>query len=288
MIAPGYYLESQTKDRRAYISRAKIATMLKGPEYFFARYGENLKDEDTPARARGRLLHRAVLEPRKFQATKVVHRFDSFKTAAAREWKQRLLMEQPDAMIMSADESFEIDRLVERVRTHKLAGRLIEAARREHHGYAVDPETGLLLYSLPDVITDHDEVADLKFIGSADPFEFNRQQFREMWFMQLAFYNHVHALITGVKRSENTFFIAVEDKYPHRIEVLTMDKKYEEMGECLFRQGLADLKEFLAADPNISNFEVWRRRSNQAKGLEPEYFMLNNDPRFQHLLGFGA
>lgn len=284
----GYFVSSQVKDRRAYVSRSKIACVLKSPELFFARYGEKMKDEDTASRMRGRLLHAAVLEPQRFQANRIVHRYENFKTQAARDWKQRTLLEQPNALIVSTEEAFEFDRLVERVRSHKLAGPLIANARKEHHGYAVDPESGLLLYSIPDVITDHNEVADLKFIGSADPFDFNRQQFRELWFMQLAFYNHVHSLITGEKRSENTFFIAVEDKYPHRLEVLAMDKKYEEMGEALYRQGLTDLKEFLAEDPTITNFEVWRKRSNKAKALEPEYFMLNNDPRFQHLLGIGA
>lgn len=288
LVKPGYYATRQVNDRRAYISRAKIDKVLDAPEYFFARYGENLKEEDTDARRWARMLHQAVLEPRKHQANRVVCRYDNFRTAEARAWKERTLLERPGAQILNTEQCFEIDRMVERIRTHKVAGSLLATAQKEHHGYAVDPETGLLLYTIPDLVTDHDEVGDLKFIGSADPFEFNRMQYKERWFMQLAFYNYVHELITGKKRRGNTFYIAVEQAYPHRLEVITLDAKYEEMGEHLFRQGLNELKELLDQDPTITNFEVWRSRSNKPKQIEPEYFMLNNDPRFQHLLGLGA
>lgn len=287
-IQYGYLPKKQPLDRRAYISRAKIALALEGLEYFFALYGEGRQRPTTKAMELGKKLHYATLENQDFRRNRQIHRLDNLHSPEGQAWLKRVNREYPGAPIMSMAESVAIDRIVDRIMSHKQAGSLITGARTEHHGYVRCPRTGLLLYSRPDILTAEGAVGELKFVRSVDEFEFNRQQYSERWFMQLAFYNYVDGLITGERKPANCFYIAVETEYPHRILVLTLHPTYEEMGDILWNEGLEKIRECLEKDPQMRNFEVWRSHSYRAREIEPEYFMLNNDKRFQHLIGIGA
>lgn len=284
----GYLPKAQQLDRRAYISRAKIALMLEAPEYFFALYGEGKKRPTTKAMELGRRLHYATLENTEFRRNRQIYRMDNLNTIEGRKWHERVQREYPGAPIMSMAEALTMDRIVDRVMSHKLAGELIRGARTEHHGYARCPRTGLLLYSRPDILTTEGAVGELKFVKSVDEFAFNRQQYSDRWFMQLAFYNYVDGLITGTRKPDNCFYIAVETEYPHRLIVPTLHPTYEVMGDILWNEGLDKIRECMERDPQMRNFEVWRAHSNKARSIEPEYFMMNNDPRFQGLIGIGA
>lgn len=287
-VLTGYFPKRQPLERRAYISRAKIATALEGLEFFFAKYGEGRQRPPTKAMELGKKLHYATLENRAYLQNRQVYRMASLQSAEGQAWLKRVQREYPGAPIISSTESIEIDRIVHRIMSHKQAGELIRAARTEHHGYAICPLTGRVLYSRPDILTAAGAVGELKFVKCVDEFEFNRQQYSERWFMQLAFYNYVDGLITGTRKPDNCFYIAVETEYPHRIRVLTLHPTFEEMGDILWREGLEKIDACLERDPQMRNFEVWRAHSYAAREIEPEYFMLNNDKRFTHLLGIGA
>lgn len=284
----GYFTEAHKLDRKAYISRAKISSALEGMEYFFAEYREGIKRPVTPKMELGRKLHFMTLEREAFLRSRVIHRFDDLRSAKAQEWLKRINIEQPGATIMSLEDARRYDRIVDRIMSHKLAGRLIATAIKERHGYARCPDTGALLYSRPDIKTPEGEIAELKFVQSADPFRFNRQQYQMRWFMQLAFYNYVDGLIEGERRRDNLLYIAVEDDYPHRLEVLPLDPDFEKMGNVLWMSGRDKILHCLRQDPNMENFEVWRQDSLKPKTLKPELFMINNDERFHGPMATGS
>lgn len=287
-VLTGYFKQAHQLDRKSYISRAKVALALEGLEYFFAEYGEGIRRPVTQKMELGRKLHFMTLEREEFRRTRLVHRFQSLKEPKAQEWLKRVQIEQPGATIMSLEESLRYDRIVDRIMSHKVAGRLIATGIKERHGYCRCPQTGAVLYSRPDIKTPEGEIAELKFVRSADPFFFNRQQFAEKWFMQLAFYNFVDGEIEGARRRDNLFYIAVEDEYPHRLEVLPLDPDFERMGDVLWTEGRDKILRCLEQDPQMRNFEVWRQESFKPKTIRPEPWMMNNEERYHGLMNHGV
>lgn len=287
-VLTGYFQKAQPLDRRSYVSKAKLELALKGLEYFFAAYGEGIFQESTAAQVEGQRLHKAVLEPEEWRRTKFVHRYENFYSSEAKAWKQRVERENPGALIMSPMESLRYDRVVDRIMSHPLAGDLIRRSRTELHGYAKCPRTGALLYSRPDILTPEGWIGDLKFVRNVDEFDFNRAQDRERWHMQLAFYNHVHALLTGQELSGNCFWIAVEPYYPHRLNVFTMKADFEKKGNVYWNLALDKILACLKQDPLMKNFEVWRAHSYRARELEPEPWMVMNDPLVMEQIAVGG
>lgn len=287
-VLTGYFEQPHKLDRRAYISRSKVALALDAMEYYFALYGEGIRRPVTKQMEEGRKLHQAVLENEDFRRNRVIHRFENLRTSDAQKWVQQKLREYPRANIMSVEESLRYDRIIDRVMSHKMAGPLISQALKERHGYAICPRTGATLYSRPDILTAQGEIAELKFVRSVDEFDFNRQQYQERWFMQLAFYNAVDGLIRGHRQVDNCFYIGVEWDYPHRLAVLPIDPDFEKMGEVLWNEGMDRILACLKLDPLMKNYEVWRSESFVARQLKPEMWMMNNDQRFHGLIGLGA
>jgi hypothetical protein len=283
-MIPGYHSSALPIDRRNYISKAKIHLALNGMEKYFSVYGEGLRMPETEAMLRGRRLHQAVLEPELFRRNRFISKFENMNTEAAKAWAKQKLREYPDAKIMSLSEDLELNRLIDRVMSHPMAGPLIAKAMKEKHGYAKCPRTGLTLYSRPDIVTAEREIAELKFVKSVDEFQFTRQQFSERWNMQLAFYNHVDGLINGERIIGNCFYIAVDPVYPHPIRVFTLSPVFEQMGDVLVEEGIDKIQECLEKDPEMRNFEHWRTASYRASEIRPEYWMLNNDERFKKFI----
>lgn len=287
-LVQGYFKERIDCDRKQYISRNKLDLALDGLEFFYTAYGEGIFPESTTAQIEGQRLHKAILEPLEWRRTKFVHRYENLYAPEAKAWVQRVERENPGCLIMSVHQSLKYDRIVERVMSHKLAGALIKNSRTELHGYAKCPRTGAWLYSRPDIITPQGWIGDLKFCRNVDEKQFNRDQFASRWYMQLAFYNFVHRLITGENLSGNCFWLAVEIKYPHRIRVHTMDTDYEKMGESSWTRAMDEILECLQKDPEMKNYEVWREKSNYAGAIRPEAWMAMSDQRFVDAIGTGG
>ena len=284
----GYFKTQQPMDRRAYISRSKLDLAIQGLEFFFATYGEGISTPSTPGQIEGQRLHRAVLEPEEWRRNRFVHRFADMRSPEAKDWVKRIERENPGALILSPQDDLRYARIADRVLSHRMAGNLIKRARTELHGYATCPRTGALLYSRPDIITPEGWIGDLKFCRNVDAQDFNREQERSRYFMQLAFYNYVHSLIEGVQLSGNCFWIAVEIYYPHRLRVYTMHADFEKMGNCLWNGAMDKILACLGADPQMKNYEVWRAESNGASELSPELWMANKDPRFMDAIAVGG
>lgn len=280
----GYFTERQEMDRKAYISHHKNKLALRGLEYFFALYGEGIKELPTPGQLAGQKMHYAVLERKKFLQNRFVSRFEDFRSAPSQEWRDRVLRENPGAQIMTLNESLKYDRVIDRIMSHPVAGPLISNALRERHGYARCPRTGLMLYSRPDIITDHREIGELKFTRSLDGFL--REAYRERYPMQLAFYQAVDNLLNEDQLVNNCFYIAVEFDYPHRLRVIELEPQFEAMGHKDWNYAMDLIKECLDRDPQMKNYEIWRRDSyRMMKGQKPELWMLTNEERYADIIG---
>lgn len=284
----GYFAEALPLDRRSYVSKAKLELALQGLEYFFSAYGEGIFPTSTSKQIENQRLHMACLERDRWRQLCFVHKFESLREPKAQEWIKRVNRENPGAVILSPYEELRYRRIVERVLSHRKAGPMILEGRTELHGYAPCPRTGITLYSRPDVITKQGWLGDLKFVGSVEAQQFNRDQYRNRWFMQLAFYNFVHGLITGQHVLENCFWITVESEYPHRVQVYTMEVDFEKMGLALFNHALDLILGCLQRDPEMKNYEVWRAHSFKAQRLSPEPWMAMNNPLLMDAVATGG
>jgi len=282
----GYFNKAHQMDRLAYISYRKLAMVLDGPEFFFSGYGEGVWPEQTAGQVEGVRLHLATLQPEEWRRSRFVHRFPDFKSPEAKAWLSRIERENPGALVLTYAEDLRYQRIAERILSHRLAGDLIKRSVTELYGYAHCPRTGMVLHSRPDILTPEGWLGDLKFVRNVD--DFNREQFRQRWFMQLAYYNFIDGLITGKPKSGNCFWIAVEIKYPHRIIVPTMESDYEKMGDVLWNDALDRLMACLEKDPGMKNYEVWRAHSYRAREIKPEPWMVTNDQRFVDAVATGG
>lgn len=287
-LITGYFDKQQPMDRLGYVSKNKVAIALRGLEFFFTVYGEGKPMPETDALREGRMLHEAILEPELWRRNKQVYRMASNKSQEFRDWEKRVLREYPGSHIMSLQESLRYDRIIDKVMSHKMAGDLIRRAVKECHGYAVCPRTGAQLYSRPDIITPEGWMGELKFVKCIDQFEFNREQFKYKWFMQLAFYNFVDGEIRKRRLQGNCFYIAVEPFHPHRVFVHTLSSDFEKMGNIDWNEGMDKINACLKIDPQMRNYEVWRALSNRAAELKPEMWMMNNDERYRAAMAIGG
>ena len=259
--------------------------MLEAPAKFYARYAEGIEGHKTKAMVDGEILHEWTLRPEEFEKRVVIHRFKDFRTKAAQDWRES----QPaNALVMSEFQRDEYRKIVDRVWENSLARSLLDKARKEHHGYAKDPVTGLWLYSRPDFITTDALIGELKFVESSDYDDFLRQQFFERWYMQGGFYNMVDGLIRGEHREQNFFYIAVEKAYPHIVEVYPLGIQYEVMAERKIRKGIDLIAHYMKEDPAMANRLAWPGYVGKAKELKPTYGHLTSDPDFNDLIEIGG
>lgn len=288
-VLTGYFSKPHDLPRSKYISNNKIDLALDGTEYCYALYGEGIQRPVTPQMEYNKMLHQATLEPEIYQRNRFIRRFDNMNSKEAQDWLKRIQRENPGARIVSPAESLKVDRIVDKIMSHSVAGEIIRKSKKEMHGYAICPRTGSVLYSRPDLLTIYGQIGDLKFVRSVDEFWFNREQWSMGWYRQIAFYSFVDALIHSIVRPlTNCFFIAVEPVYPHKLAIIQVDPDYIKIGDAKWNRGMDLFLECLARDPEIKNPEAWRVASNEVKHIKPEFFMTNNDPLLRDLMGMGA
>jgi len=268
-----------------YVSNSKIKLIMESPRKYYARYAEKVRPEETAAMRRGRLIHELLLQPEEFAKNVVLNPYDSFRTNAAKEWREKQLEANPNVLIVSNEEMDKYTRLRDTVLSDPMVRDILDKSTKETHGYAVDPESGMTLYSRPDIVTHDGIIADLKTVADGSPNRFINQQFFDKYYMQLGFYNYVHGIITGSHKSQNAFYIVVEDAYPHVVQVYTLSRKYEEMALRKMREGIDLIKRFKEIDPEMTNKALWYGYADTILELDPTYGQLANE--FPDLITLG-
>lgn len=150
------------------------------------------------------------------------------------------------------------------------------------HGYATDPDLGLL-YSETDLRTKDGMIGDVKVVQSVDTSAFNAQMFYMHWYVQLGFYGHVDSLIEKRPNRGNKFFMAVEKFFPYRTRIFTLPGDYDSMAEKIWRKGAEKIVALRAEDPTFSKREVWFRESHEIVDLFPEYKHVAYHPDFRDM-----
>ena len=255
--------------------------MLDSPRKYFARYAERTKKEETPAMRKGRILHKWILEPDSFAAECIISPYENYRTKEAQYWRAE--METKNVLIVSEKEREDYLKIVEAVWSDPVARPLLEGSQTELHGYAKDPETGLQLYSRPDLITSSGRIGDLKITRSAKQEKFTNQQFFDGYFIQQGFYAHVDEII-NFQKQDNPFYIAVEEEYPHITQVYSVTTTYLNMAKKKITKGLKNIRDMRTLDPGMKNKQLWPGYHFEEVPLSPKYGHLTSDNDFTEFL----
>lgn len=214
---PGIYHNISDADYHAGpgISHSGLRVIAEfSPAHYMARKMESRKE--TPALTEGKRIHRAILEPHRFETEyAVAPKFDLRKNAdkaALAEWEaannNRIRVDQDDF-----DRCLRIRDAVHRIPE---ARRLLSIGAAERSIYARDPVTGVLVRARPDHDHDTDSertLLDLKSTEDARPEVFEWSIWRYGYFQQGPFYMDV-AEWCGVGRKPDRFVICAFEKQP--------------------------------------------------------------------------
>lgn len=241
----GIYFDMPREEYDALKARVNWSTLKhlkRSPAHYQHAIGQ--PNNDTPARARGRAVHLAVLEPEKFLTTyaayggrragKAWEAFEQLATKAGRE-------------VLKEDVVEEIDAIVKAVKASDQARPLLTGGRSEvtvlwtHRAPAVEglPGFEIRCRARLDYVTAA-ALADLKSTRDADPSGgWQREAWTYQMHVQAAWYSDAWLAITGKRLPY--YLVAVEAFAPYVVQAYLIDDRELTMGRETYRDLIARL-----------------------------------------------
>lgn len=209
------------------VNWSSLKEMAKSPLQY--KYRLECPREDVAMFVRGRAVHTAVLEPKRFLTDYVLF---PGKIRRGKEW-DAFAEEHADKTILKVDEYDKAWAAAEAVMRHPEARALLERTEREKTFTWRDEKTGLLCKCRVDAIGG--ALVDLKSTGDIDARCFGNRSARLMYHGQLAMYGD------GAKHAGDKFIIAVESEPPHDVAVFEVNGDAYYAGQELYQGLLAGL-----------------------------------------------
>jgi len=182
----------------------------------FLEYKNSPRNE-TPAMRFGTMVHRAVLEPKKYAESTVI--YDG--TRRGNQW-QRFQQANPDKDILTAREALDIGLVQARLMDHPLAWGLISDATETELAFEIQ-QCGIPHRGIIDGINSWC-MFDLKVTQRVDHHSLQRTIYDMKYYMQAAIYERA-AVLNGWE-PESYFIIAVESSAPHHVNVVELEPHY--------------------------------------------------------------
>lgn len=200
----------------------------------FLTYKEEPRNE-TPAMRLGTMVHRAVLEPEKYEATTVV--WDG--TRRGNPW-ERFKAANADKDILTVKEALDISVMKSRLMDHPLACGLISDTAETELAFEIEqldiPHRGII-----DGLSSWC-IFDLKVTQRVDHHSLQRTIWDFKYHMQAAIYQRA-AVLHGYK-PEAYFIIAVESSAPYHVNVVELEPHYIARGHLEWEKLLKQFKEW--------------------------------------------
>ncbi len=224
-------------------SMLKTATMKSMAHYRAGYIDEDTVKEESEAMKMGRLCHLAILEGRRYRERFVIEpefwgvttKGEKTNSKNAKDVKEKYAAwysDLPkDAVVVTQEKQEQIIGMIEAVLAHPIAAGLLTGGRAETPGYAVCPETGLLMKILPDFRRDDGIIVDYKTTKDASPFWWPRQAAKLGFHIQAGQYRRVANIIENTPKENRFAFIAQEKVKPYAVTVHVADAAFLERGE---------------------------------------------------------
>lgn len=255
--------EATYHEREMIASKSALELVRRSPAHFLA-WLQGLEEEETPAMKFGSAFHCAALEPTIFAKRYAAEpdfgdcRFKEAK-AARDEWRR----DNAGKILLSHDDFDSIVSMVKAVRTHPLAGRMIDDGEPELTVRWKDEATGLECKSRLDYwVAKHRMIVDLKSALDGSPQEFPRAAANLGYHRQDAFYRSGMAAIG--EPADHFVFVVVEKKAPFAVSIYALDSNAVALGHAQNRRSLDVMGECV--------------RENKWPGYEPSIQTLKLPP----------
>lgn len=243
------------------ISQSALKYIRRSPKHYWAKFisDRGIEDNKTRAKQLGTDVHCALLEPdlfaknyiiipeyapKKPSSTQVKAKNPSLNTIEQIEWWDGFIAKAGDKTIITQSDWDTCVNIRETVLNHPVAGVWFESGKAEQTFYGVDPDTGLLLKCRPDFMNDNGVMIDLKKTVNASTSEFGRSAGNYGYHIQAAFYVDLLTNLYG-DAPDLFIFVAVEEEFPHAVNVLFIDEDDMETGRTIYKRNLMKISECL-------------------------------------------
>lgn len=268
-IKPGIYdmPDEQYFDFPAF-SNSDLKLIARSPAHYYAakRDPDRETEKDTAAKAAGRAIHCAVLEPDDFGNRYITTPSDAPK----RPTESQINAKKPTEMaierieywtefdtkhagkdILSQKDFDSYMEIVQQTRNHPELKNLLADGLSEKCVFAVDPETELLVKCKTDYFRQFEEmcvITDLKTTEDARPFQFQRNAYTFGYFQQAAFYSDIWKWAGLVTQIDTWIILAIERTKPFAAKLYEVAGADIEFGRKQYRAALNIAAECQASD----------------------------------------
>lgn len=255
---------------------SRLKHMATSPRLY--RWREEHTEPDKPAYAFGRLVHCALLEPDRWDRDYVVQPdFGDQRRTANKEALAAWTAEHADAQIVSADDYERVSRIVDAIRGHRAANRVLTGGRTEETIQWTDRESGLRCKMRGDFISP-EYLADLKTTRRATIRQMVSDLTSYLYHGQIAWY-HDGAREAGVLPldAERPFIVFAQSVEPWDVVVVRMGEEALSAGRSLCRSLVRRYEECTAAKwwpgmaPDVLELDrlpAWAAGSDEEEGSD--------------------
>lgn len=216
-----------------------LIQLLRSPAHYRASWGEGGKSEQTEAMRFGQIVHQAILEPSRFlQSYRVMPEFGPMQSSKNREKRDEWLKSlPPGAIVLTQEEVDQVTGMMNAVRGHSKASRLLEEGIPEISGFWTDPQTGVKCRIRPDYLRTDGVVIDYKTATDASYKSFQGAALKFGYHVQAAFYRQGVRAISR-KACDGFVFIVQEKTPPYAVMVYAADDAFLDLGRAHVKKAL--------------------------------------------------
>ena len=210
------------------ISKSKLDDLERSPEYFKYKW-DSEEQESTSAMDFGSLFHCLLLTPKDFNKDFAIEPEVNKRTNEGKAILEEFLNANKDKIIVTNKDIENAKILVDKIKTHPIASKLLEGGKRELSMFWED-EDGLKFKGRLDLLTPQEIIVDFKTTTIAKPGEFEKKAYDYGYHKQAFLYNKGYEKITG-KKPRAFVFVAIEKEAPYSVCVYMADDLFLKVGE---------------------------------------------------------
>jgi hypothetical protein len=226
------------------ISNSGLSVLAERTPAHYIAY-KNEPRVETPAKATGKRLHFALLEPHEFERLYApIEKFD-LRTNIGKAGKAAWEAANVGRLPIDPGERDQVLRIRDRLHADPAVRELLDGGRKERSVFALDPVTGVLVKCRPDndkIISGRRIITDIKSTDNASPEDFMWSAYRYGYFRQAPFYSDVcdwEAINDALEQPVDEFrFIAFEKDAPFGHIIYEAAPRFLSRGRDAYRSAL--------------------------------------------------
>jgi hypothetical protein len=255
-----YELDDKTYHDSDAVSRTDLTIINRSAAHYFEQRLNPMREEkeDTPALAKGKSLHTAILEPHLFMENHAVIPLDaprkptkpqrdspnpSAKAIESIGYWDSWMMANAEKTVVTTDQCVELLKIGRSIRDHRVLGLYLADGHAERSIFARDPVTGVLCKCRPDWMTNLgglNIVVDVKSAEDARPDAFHKSAYKYGYFEQAAYYSDVieWAGLESFPKADLWLFAVFEKETPYAVQMYEVAPDDIARGRARYRKAL--------------------------------------------------